>query len=125
MFTFNEETMQISMPPGDTGDLYLEIDWDTQGRDAAAVFAVVNRNGNDMLLKSADIVDGAAHIRLCNHDTRNLRPGTYSWQVRLVSSPARGDDGSVIADECADDVVSVFSGDEMPEFVLEPKGARV
>ena len=124
-FMFDEATKRISMPPGDTGDLYLEIEWDTNGKDAAALFAVVNANGKDLMLKAAEIVDGKAHIRLCNHDTRDLKPGTYAWQLRLVTSPARDEEGNIIADECTDDVISVFSGEEMPEFVLEKKGARV
>jgi hypothetical protein len=122
---FDEATKKISMPPGDTGDLYLEIEWDTNGKDAAALFAVVNANGKDLMIKAAEIVDGRAHIRLCNHDTRDLKPGTYAWQLRLVTSPARDEEGNIIADECTDDVISVFSGEEMPEFVLEKKGARV
>ena len=125
-FTFDEATKTISMPPGDTGDLHLEIDWDTNGRDAAAVFAIVHpRYGKDLLLKAAEIKEGRVHIRLCNHDTRDLRPGNYAWQIRLVASPARDEAGNIIADACTDDVVSVFSGNEMPEFILEKKGARV
>lgn len=125
-FTFDEATYRISMPPGDTGDLFIDVEWDTQGKEAAAIFAIVNRRtGEDVLLKAAEITDGRAHIRLCNHDTRDLEPGTYNWQVRLVTSPAKNEDGNIIADECTDDVVSVFSGDGMPVFKLERKGARV
>lgn len=125
-FTFDETTMRISMPPGDTGDLYLDVEWDTHGKDAAAVFAIVNpRYGKDVLLKAVEIIDGKAHVRLCNHDTRDIKPGTYAWQVRLVTSPARDEHGNIIADECTDDVISVFGGEEMPEFILEKKGARV
>ena len=125
-FTFDEATKKISMPPGDTGDLYLEIEWDTNGRDAAAVFAIVNpRYGKDLLIKAAEIEDGRAHIRLCNHDTRDLRPGSYAWQLRLVTGPDRDGEGGIAADDCTDDVVSVFPGEEMPEFILEKKGARV
>ena len=54
-----------------------------------------------------------------------MKPGVYAWQLRLVTSPARDEDGNIIADECTDDVVSVFSGEAMPEFVLEKRGARV
>ena len=125
-FTFDEATYRISMPPGDTGDLHLEIEWDTNGKDAAAVFAIVNqRYGRDLLIKAAEIENGKAHIRLCNHDTRDMKPGAYAWQLRLISSPARDEAGNIIADSCTDDVISVFSGDRMPEFILEKKGARV
>ena len=125
-FMFDETTKKISMPPGDTGDLYIEVEWEANGKETAAVFAIVDtRYGKDLMIKAAEIVDGKAHIRLCNHDTRDLKPGTYAWQLRLVTSPARDEEGNIIADECTDDVISVFSGEEMPEFVLEKKGARV
>lgn len=124
-FTFDEETYKISMPPGDTGDIYIDLEWDTQAKEAAVVFAIVSRRAGDVLLKAAEIEDGKAHIRLCNHDTRDLNPGAYSWQLRLVTSPARDETGNIIADECTDDVISVFSGGSMPAFVLEKKGARV
>ena len=125
-FTFDEATYRISMPPGDTGDIFINLNWDTDGKDAAAVFAIVNRRtGTDVLIKSADIADGKAHIRLCNHDTRDLESGTYNWQLRLVTSPVRDADGNVIVDECTDDVISVFSGDAMPVCKIEKRGARV
>lgn len=124
-FTFDEATYKISMPPGDTGDLFVDVEWDTE-KETAVVFAIVNRRtGEDVLLKAAEIADGKAHVRLCNHDTRDLAPGTYCWQIRLVTSPARDEDGNIIADECTDDVISVFSGDSLPIFKLEKKGARV
>lgn len=124
-FTFDEETRKISMPPGDTGDLFVDVEWDTE-KETAVVFAIVNRRtGEDMMLKSAEIADGKAHIRLCNHDTRDMEPGIYNWQLRLVTSPARDEEGNIIADECGDDVISVFSGDSLPIFKLEKKGARV
>lgn len=125
-FSYDEATRKISMPPGDTGDIYFRVEWDTHGKEAAVLFAIVNRRtGEDMLIKAAEIADGAAHIRLCNHDTRDIEPGEYRWQVRLITSPAKDEDGNIIADECTDDVVSVFSGDGMPVFKIEKKGARV
>lgn len=124
-FTFDEATYRISMPPGDTGDLFIEAEWDTE-KETAVVFAIVNRRtGEDLMLKAAEIEGGRAHIRLCNHDTRDLEPGTYNWQLRMVTSPVRDENGNIIADECTDDVISVFSGDSMPVFKLERKGARV
>lgn len=114
------------MPPGDTGDIYLEIDWQNADlSDAAIVFGVVDRDGSDVVLKQGDIADGKTHIRICNHDTRDLEPGTYRWQLRIVTNPALDGDGNVIADDCSDNVVSVFSGNSLPKFILEKKGARV
>ena len=123
---FNADTYEISMPPGDTGDIYLEIDWKNADlSDAAIVFGVVDKFGEDIVLKQGDIVDGKTHIRICNHDTRDLEPGRYGWQLRIVTSPAVDENGNVIADECSDNVISVFDGDKLPKFILEKKGARV
>lgn len=132
-FTFREENHMISMPPGDTGDLWIEVEWGAMRAGDAVLFAIVDRrSGEDLLCKAAEVVveqgeDGKrlalAHIRLCNHDTRDLDPGTYFWQLRLVTGPARDGQGNVIADDCSDHVISVF--DELPVFKLLKKGARV
>ena len=130
-FTFDEETRKISMPPGDTGNIWLEIDWPAMKAGDAVIFAIVSRREGDMLLKAAEVEQDAesglyrAHIRLCNHDTRDIEPGTYNWQVRLVTDPVRDENGNVIADECTDNVISVFGGDSMPVFRMERKGGRV
>ncbi len=132
-FSFNEETYAIRMPPGDTGDLWIEVEWGAMSEGDAVLFAIVDkRSSEDLMCRAAEVrmeTDESgvqiakAHIRLCNHDTRDLEPGTHYWQLRLVTSPARDADGNVIADECSDHVVSVF--DEMPVFKLLRKGARV
>lgn len=131
-FTFDETNNMIRMPPGDTGDLWIEVEWAVLREGDAVLFAIVNRRGEDLMCRAADVAietgeDGTrlarAHIRLCNHDTRDLEPGTYYWQLRIVTSPARDEQGNVIADECSDHVISVF--DDMPVFKLMKKGARV
>ncbi len=134
-FTYDKATNRISMPPGDTGTIQVDVDWMTVREGDAVVFAIVSgRTGRDIMLKSAELLlekdgegnpVGKAQIRLCNADTRDLRPGRYRWQMRIVTDPARDAEGNVIADECTDNVVSVFSGDAMPEFILEKRGARV
>ena len=125
-FTFDEATYKISMPPGDTGDLYITIDWDAQGKDAVAVFAIVDKaTCTDVLLKYTDIVNNEAHFRFCNQDTRTLKAGTYCWQLRIVTSPTRDEAGKVIVDENTDDVISVFCGDELPTFRIEKGGATI
>lgn len=125
-FYINQDNYAISMPPGDTGDIYLEIDW--KGADlsnAAIVFGVCDSAGEDIILKQGDIVDGKTHVRLCNHDTRDIEPGTYRWQLRIVTDPATDENGNIIADDCSDNVVSVFKGNKMPKFIIEKRGARV
>lgn len=131
-FVFDESNNQISMPPGDTGNLWIEIDWTALSDGDAVLFAIVDRNGNDLMVKSAEIttrvdaddnVIGTAHIRLCNHDTREIEPGRYYWQLRVVTNPGKGENGELVADDCSDNVVSVF--ENMPSFRLVKKGGRV
>ena len=122
----NHDNYTISMPPGDTGDIYLEIDWkNVDLSNAAIVFGVIDSEGVDIVLKQGDIVDGKTHIRLCNHDTRDLESGTYRWQLRIVTDPGADENGNIIADDCEDNVVSVFDGNKLPKFILEKRGARV
>ena len=124
---FDAETLKISMPPGDTGNLWVEIDWAVIRPGDAVVFAIVDkRSGTDLMVKAAEIADGnRALIRLCNHDTRELEAGNYNWQLRIVTGPGKDAEGNVEADDCEDHVVSVFSGDNMPVFRLERRGAHV
>lgn len=124
-FTYDETTRKISMPPGDTASIHVKIDWAGLSDGDAVLFAIVDRTGEDLLVKAADVTGGEAEIRLCNHDTRDIEPGNYKWQLRIVTSPARDDNGNVIADECGDHVLSVFGGDSMPVFRMERGGARV
>lgn len=125
-FSYNEETNKITLEPGDTGGFTVEVDWpgvDTS--NAALVVGICNRSGEDVVLKSWPIVDGAVAVEFCNHDTRDLEPGNYKWQMRIVTDPEYDEDGNVIAEDCTDKVISVFSGDSLPIFRLTKKGARV
>lgn len=124
-FQFDQETRAIELAAGDTADLYIAVDWDGLTDGDAVLFAICDRRGDDLLVKAADVADGKAHVRLCNHDTRDLDAGRYKWQLRIVTSPARDDAGNVIADECTDNVISVFDDGELPAFRLTRTGARV
>ena len=124
-FQFNSETRGIVMAAGDTADLYVSVDWAGLADGDAVLFAICDRRGSDLMVKAADVAGGKAHVRLCNHDTRDLDAGRYKWQLRIVTSPARDESGSVIADACTDDVISVFDSDELPAFRLTRTGARV
>ena len=124
-FTFDESTYKISLPQGDTADIDVSIDYAGIEPGDALLFAIFDPQSGDLMSKAVEIQDGRAHIRLCNHDTRDLDAGQYRWQLRIVTSPARDESGSVIADACTDDVISVFDSDELPAFRLTRTGARV
>ena len=125
-FVFDTQTGNITMPTGDTGDIHVNVNYDELKEGDAVLFAVFDKydkTGGDLLIKTADIVDGKAHIRLCNADTRNLAAGAYKWQLRIVTDPARDENGNIIADECTDNVISVFQ--TPPTFKLTRGGAYV
>lgn len=88
------------------------------------LFTIFDHNtGEDKLIKPVEILDGRAHIRLCNHDTRDITPATYRWNLRIVTSPVRDEEGNVRVDECTDNVITVF--DDPPKIKLWKGGAYV
>lgn len=124
-FSYNEETNKITLEPGDTGSFTVNVDWPRFEGEIALVLGVCNKDGEDVILKSWSVVDGMVAVELCNHDTRDLEPGNYKWQLRIVTDPEYDENGNVIAEDCTDKVISVFSGDAMPTFRITKKGARV
>ena len=121
-FAFDENTHAISMAAGDTATIAVNVQWDRLQQGDVVLFAVFDSSG-DLLCKAAEITDGQAKIRLCNHDTRDIEPGKYKWNLRVVTSPAYDSDGKVHADECTDEVITVF--DNPPAFKLTRGGAYV
>ena len=88
------------------------------------LFAVFDANQEgDIICKPVKIVNNQASIRLCNHDTRDIPPGRYNWALRIVTNPAYDSDGSVRADDCSDEVITLF--ETPPSFVLTRGGAYV
>lgn len=123
-FAYDESTNAITMAAGDTADIAVYVSWDRLAPGDILLFAVFNpKQSGDKLIKPAEIADGQARIRLCNHDTRDMEPGRYKWNLRIVTGPAADENGSVIADECTDDVLTVF--DSPPAFKLTRGGGYV
>lgn len=123
-FTFDMETYAIKMSAGDTANIAVNISWNKLSEGDVLLFAVFDPyTGTDVLCKNSPIEGGRANIRLCNHDTRDIPPGRYRWNLRAVTSPAKDKDGNIKADECSDDVVTVF--DNPPSFKIGFGGAYV
>ncbi len=124
-FIFDKSTGIITMMTGDTAELRVRINWHKLAPGDAMVFGIYDPNSaEDIFRKPAEIQDGMAVIRLCNADTRDLEPSKkYTWQLRIVTSPARDESGNIIADDCGDDVISVFQNP--PRFILMRGGAYV
>ena len=123
-FTFDESTYKISLPQGDTADIDVSIDYAGIEPGDALLFAIFDPQSGHLMSKTVELQDGRAHIRLCNHDTRDIAPGTYRWQLRIVTNPARDSDGNIIADDCTDDVISVFD-EKQPVIKIYRGGAYV
>lgn len=123
-FSYDEKTNAITMAAGDTATLQVDIEWDKLTAGDVVLFAVFDPNQTeDLLCKVAEIEEGNAVIRLCNHDTRDIKSGIYKWNLRIVTSPAFDENGNVVADECSDDVITVF--DTPPMFRITRGGAYV
>jgi hypothetical protein len=123
-FAYNTETNAIRMAVGDTGGFSVRVEWDRLAKGDVILFAIFDPSADgDLLCKPVGIKDGRAYIRLCNHDTRDIEPGRYKWNLRIVTSPVYDDDGNVRVDECTDDVITVF--DTPPTIQLTRGGAAV
>lgn len=123
-FAFDEKTRAITMAAGDTADIAVYVNWDRLSAGDVLLFAVFDPNEDgDLFVKQAEIEDGQAHVRLCNHDTRDIEPGRYKWNLRIVTSPAMDESGNARADECTDDVLTAF--DSPPIFKLTRGGGYV
>lgn len=123
-YKMDEKTGNITMDAGDTGDVNVEVEWEDLKDGDVVVFAVFDPAAKgDLLRKAAEFVDGSAHVRLANRDTRDIEPGRYKWNLRLVTDPAYDEDGNVRADEDSDNVITIFS--PPPSFRLTRGGGDV
>lgn len=123
-FAYNPENNAISMAAGDTANIWVDVEWDRLAPGDVILFAIFEPGGSgDLVCTPVEIENGRAMIRICNHDTRDIEPGTYRWNLRIVTSPVRDEQGNVRVDECADEVVTVF--DTTPKFKLLRGGAYV
>ena len=121
---YDPVTHSIEMACGDTGVIPIEIDWGILYKTDVLLFAIFDRSsGEDLLCKAVEIGDKSVSIRLCNHDTRDIEPGKYRWNLRIVTDPERDEQGNIRAYDCGDNVVTVF--DTPPTFRLTRGGAYV
>ena len=122
-FALDESSRAITMACGDTANFWADVEWDRLAEGDVLLFAIFDPDEGDLLVKPVEIEDGQAHIRICNHDTRDIEPGRYKWNLRLVTSPVYDEEGNVRVDECTDDVITVF--DNPPSIRLARGGAYV
>ena len=126
MIKYNTVTNEIEMHCGDTGTLPIYFEWNAMPDDTVLLFAVFDANDDgkaDLIKKPIELIDGAGKIRLCNSDTRDLEPGTYHWQLRIVTGAESDEQGNIVANDCSDDVHSWFLS--APKFKLLRAGGYV
>ena len=125
MIKYNTVTNEIDMYCGDTGTLPVKVEWNTMPDDTMILFAVFDENGDgkvDLIKKPIELIDGVGKIRLCNKDTRDIDPGVYRWQLRVVTGAEIDAQGNIVAD-CSDDVHSWFK--PAPKFRLLRAGGYI
>lgn len=129
MFVLDPETASITLPQGDTAMFKVKITGGRLPAGSALVFGVATAGNNPKFVKYKvfDIDEDTAIVRLTNKDTRDLTPGNYVWDVRVVTDPDRNDAGEVRAWDNSDDVYSAFSGtrNALPPFTVTPISAEV
>ncbi len=133
MFNLDTATGQITLPQGDTAEFAVKLI--CGGRlpvGTVGVFGIRNATAGSatnkyLLTKAFDVVDNEVHIRLTNHDTRELPIASHKWDLRIVTEPNRDPEtNEVIAPDDGDNVYSVYSGTrDMPPFVVTDIAARV
>ena len=124
-YKYNPDTKAITISAGDTLDLPVKV----SGKEYdAAVFAVFNPStGRDLVVVPSELSEGECVIRLAARHTRDVPAGKYKWNIRLVTDPGYDENGSIIANDDSDNVLSVFGPEKntVPDFVIRRTGAYV
>lgn len=110
-YEFNETSHKITIPRGDTATINFTVEGGGVTDGDAILFRVRNRTRNAWALtKLAQIVNGAAMVRLTSADTRALSTGQkYGWTIGVVSDPDTDADGNPIANDATDNVLTAYN----------------
>ena len=57
-------------------------------------------------------------VDIANEDTSGLEPGSYIWNLTIVTDPEYDNDGMVDVRDRTDGVYPLWSGDSQPTFEL-------
>ena len=119
MFSLTPETGLIELNLGDTGSIELEAhrdDGEDWTEDDKAVFIV--KNGDETVIERTydldddELGNGVLLIEFHSNDTKDLKPGTYSWEVRFFVNPYYDDDDNIVGGDIVD--TPGISGDGKP-----------
>lgn len=130
--SINEANGNIILPCGATG--HFQVDIITNGsldvENDVAVMAIAMQEGSARRGFTYTTVHRRDYpivlndngysivVDIANEDTRDLDPGTYVWNLTIVTDPERDENGQVIVANRVDGVYPLWSGDSQPTFEL-------
>ena len=120
------ERCEMALPVGDTAPINFTISGDGIALSAGdmLLFAISDpATGAELLRKQVEIAGGIAEVRLTNADTRDLTPGEYVWNARIITGPELDGEGNIVASDATDEVISVLPAPA--RFVLTEVTGRV
>ena len=130
MFNVEELTGAITISQGDTGSFELEAER-TDGEDwTADDRAVFTLKMNDEIVmeriyrldnpdEDATLANGLIRIDLHNSDTKDLTPGSYTWEMRFSIGAYTDGGGEIVSGDSIDTPGMDGGGEPMP-FVIKP-----
>lgn len=134
MFSIEAGNGAVTISQGDTGSFELEAqrtDGEAWTSDDRAVFTV--KAGEEIVLERVyrldnpdddpNLENGVIRIEFTNADTKDLAPGSYTWEMRFSIS-AYMDDDDVVSGDNVDTPGIDGSGDPMP-FTVKPVQKRI
>lgn len=115
------ETLKIICPSGDTGMFTVTFET-VDGTplespiSGVAVFAVCKQITRSAAYNTKarsepiPIVDNTATVLITPGFSRQIEPGEYNWDIRIITDPAYDEEtGQIITDENTDEVHSLFA----------------
>lgn len=130
------ETGAITLPCGGTGRFTMDLTVPegialTPGTDVAVLGIGQKDEDNPQAYVAISRMecairqrtDGSLYVlvEFVNADTRTIAPGTYAWDLTIVTDPERDANGMVIVDDASDNVYPVYAASDtgkLPKFTL-------
>lgn len=126
MIRIDTQQKSITIPRGDSGAVAVELTvTDGEGQPMSimgkAIFAICKATSSSyttMKTKVVDVVDNVVPLAFVNSDTEGIPPGSYFWDIRILTEPETDDKGDTVETDDVGEVHSVFAMDGMPKFTV-------
>lgn len=114
MFEVDSINRSITMSIGDTGAVsFRGLGYEFQEIDRV-LFTLKSSNGTVIMEKACALEDNRFVIYFHNHDTEQLAPGNYTWDLRCVLHPYyERKSGEITDQEPADEEPKIVDGDQV------------